>query len=66
MRRWVMVMGVLLLARCSGPQSALEPAGRGAERIAELFWYMTAGALIIWLVVIGFVIYAMRARPESR
>ena len=66
MRRWVMVIGTLLLTRCSGPQSALEPAGRGAERIAELFWWMAAGALIIWFVVIGFGIYAMYARPESR
>jgi cytochrome c oxidase subunit 2 len=55
-----------LLTCCSGPQSALEPAGRGAERIAELFWYMAAGALIICFVVIGFAIYAMRAQPESR
>ncbi len=29
--------GMLLLAGCSGPQSALDPAGRGAERIADLF-----------------------------
>jgi cytochrome c oxidase subunit 2 len=55
----------LLLAGCGGPQSALDPAGRGAERIADLFWGMAAGALVIWLAVVSLAIYAMRARPES-
>jgi cytochrome c oxidase subunit 2 len=64
--RWIVVIGALLLAGCSGPQSALEPAGRGAERIAEIFWGMAAGASLIWLAVVGFAIYAMRAPPEWR
>jgi cytochrome c oxidase subunit 2 len=38
---------------CGGSQSALDPAGRGAEQIAELFWWMTAGAMVIWLAVVG-------------
>jgi cytochrome c oxidase subunit 2 len=63
--RWITVISALLLAGCSGPQSALEPAGRGAERIAELFWWMTAGASLIWLAVVGFAIYAMRTQSES-
>ena len=29
------------LAGCSGQQSALDPAGREAEQIARLFWWMT-------------------------
>jgi cytochrome c oxidase subunit 2 len=57
--------GALWLAGCDGPQSALDPAGRGAARIANLFWGMAAGAGIIWLAVIGLAIYAMRVRPES-
>jgi cytochrome c oxidase subunit 2 len=63
--RWVVSAGALLLAGCGGPQSALDPAGRGAERIADLFWWMTAGAVIIWLAVIGLAFYAVRARPEA-
>ena len=63
--RWVVSAGALLLAGCGGPQSALDPAGRGAERIAELFWWMAAGAVIIWLAVVGLAIYAMRARPGA-
>jgi cytochrome c oxidase subunit 2 len=57
--------GPLVLAGCIGPQSALDPAGRGAERIADLFWWMTAGAIVIWLAVIGLTFYAIRVRPEA-
>jgi cytochrome c oxidase subunit 2 len=60
-----MSTGALLLAGCGGPQSALDPAGRGAESIADLFWWMTAGAILIWLAVIGLAFYAVRARPEA-
>lgn len=58
-------MGSLLLASCSGPQSALEPAGRGAERIADLFWWMAVGAGVIWLLVVGLALHATRFRSES-
>lgn len=57
--------GVLLLAGCSGSQSALDPAGRGAERIADLFWWMAAGAVIIWCLVVGLALHATRFRSES-
>ena len=63
--RWVVSAGALVLVGCRGPQSALDPAGRGAERIAELFWWMATGAGIIWLAVVGLAIYAMRARPGA-
>ncbi len=61
--RWIVPAGALLLAGCGGPQSALEPAGRGAETIARLFWWMAAGGAVIWLAVIGLSIYAFRAQP---
>ena len=51
------------LAGCSGPQSALAPAGVDAERIARLFWWMAAGAVLIWLAVIALAVYAVRVRP---
>jgi cytochrome c oxidase subunit 2 len=62
---WVLSASALLLVGCGGPQSTLDPAGRGAENIAELFWWMTAGAILIWLAVIGLSFYAMRVRPEA-
>lgn len=56
---------IVALAGCAGPQSTLDPAGRGAEQIAEIFWWMTAGGVVIWLVTIGLAIYAARSRPQT-
>jgi cytochrome c oxidase subunit 2 len=41
------------------PQSALDPAGKQAEELATLFWWMTAGTVLIWLAVIGIALYAV-------
>jgi cytochrome c oxidase subunit 2 len=57
-------LGALALAGCGGPQSALAPAGRGAERIADLFWWMSAGAGLIWLAVVGLAIYTIHLEHE--
>jgi cytochrome c oxidase subunit 2 len=62
----IVLIGALLGAGCSGVQSTLEPASREAERIAHLFWVMTAGAVVVWLAVIALAIYAARAAPERR
>jgi cytochrome c oxidase subunit 2 len=53
------------LAGCSGAQSALDPAGRESARIAHLFWFLAAGAAVIWLALLGLTFCAVRARPES-
>jgi cytochrome c oxidase subunit 2 len=53
-----------LLAACHGPQSALEPAGRGATRIAELFWWMTIGGSAIFVAFMALSIYALRSGRE--
>lgn len=53
----------VVLAGCSGQQSALAPAGEGAERLASLFWVMLGGAAVIWAVVVGAAVYASRVRP---
>jgi cytochrome c oxidase subunit II len=47
---------------CAGPQSALMPAGRDAERIDHLFTVMTVGALLVWCAVVAIAVYAMRTR----
>jgi cytochrome c oxidase subunit II len=59
------LLSVWFTLSCRGVQSALAPAGREAERLAELFWWMTGGAVVVWLVTIGLALYAVRARPES-
>jgi cytochrome c oxidase subunit II len=56
-------MCALALAGCSGAQSALDPAGRQAERVADLFWWMTAGSAVVWIAVVGLAVYAVRAGP---
>lgn len=49
---------------CDGPQSSLEPAGRDAAHIAELFWLMTIGAVVIWVVVVALALHALYAKRE--
>jgi cytochrome c oxidase subunit 2 len=63
----VLSAGVMAISGgCGGPQSALEPGGRGAEDIAALFWWMTGGAILVWLGVVALTIYAIRTRPVAR
>jgi cytochrome c oxidase subunit 2 len=50
---------------CAGAQSALDPAGAAAEEIADLFWGMTIGSLVIWIAVVALAVYASYARAES-
>lgn len=62
---WSSLTALPLLAGCDGPQSALQPAGVGAEQIAQLFWWMTAVGILIWVLVIGFAVYATHINLES-
>lgn len=55
-----------MLSACEGPQSALAPAGRGAEVLAGLFWWMAIGAAIIWVLVLGLGVYAIRVKPGPK
>jgi cytochrome c oxidase subunit 2 len=64
-RFWLGAFTLWLAGGCGGAQSALAPAGRGAERIAEIFWWMTAGAVLIWIAVIVLAIWAAIISPES-
>lgn len=62
-----LVVCTLMLCGCEGPQTTLLPAGVAAERILELFWWLTGGAVIIWTIVIGLAVYAIRnTRPHNR
>lgn len=60
----LIVASAIFLPGCSGIQSALDPAGRAAEDIAELFWGMTIGAGIIWALMVALVGYAIYSRRE--
>lgn len=53
MARVVLLGAVLATSACAGIQSSLAPAGREAERIAQLYWWMAAGAIVIWLGVVA-------------
>lgn len=54
------VLILLHVSGCSGRQSALAPAGRGAQEISTLFWLMLVVGTMIWLGMIGLAIYSVR------
>jgi cytochrome c oxidase subunit 2 len=56
---------LLPLCACEGVQSALDPAGRDAEILADLFWVMFWGAIVIWFFVAGLAVFLTRLRPEA-
>jgi cytochrome c oxidase subunit II len=64
--RLLVCSGTVLLSACGGLQSSLSPAGREAERIAALFWWMTAGAVVAWLAVIALAVYYFQRPITSR
>ncbi|MEH6566372.1 MAG: cytochrome c oxidase subunit II [Halopseudomonas sp.] len=59
------LLAAALLGGCEGGQSALHPAGRGAEDIAQLFWWMWIGGALIWAAVMAIAFYVTQARPEA-
>jgi cytochrome c oxidase subunit II len=64
-RAAIAVISSLLFSSCTGPQSTLEPAGREAGLVANLFWTMAAGAIVVWVSVIALAIFAYRADPQQ-
>jgi cytochrome c oxidase subunit 2 len=63
--RFVPLILALACGGCGGAQSALDPAGEGAEKIADLFWWMTGGALVIWAVMVALAIHAIWSRRDA-
>jgi cytochrome c oxidase subunit 2 len=45
--------------------SALNPAGSPADGIALLFWWMTAGGIVIWIGILALAFYVVRAAPND-
>lgn len=60
---WLALCG--LLAGCDGPQSALQPAGEEADRIASLFWWMLGAGTVVWLVMIALAAHSVRSSAEG-
>lgn len=64
----VMLAVVVALAGCSGAQNALNPAGVQAGRIYSYFWFILILATLVYLIVMGIVLYAAfrrRFREEA-
>jgi cytochrome c oxidase subunit 2 len=64
--RWAGVLAVLFGFGCSGPQSSLDPAGKGAQQIADLFWWMLSGTVVIWAGVVALTYSAIRGRASKQ
>src|SRR5690554_2290206 len=56
----------LLLAGCAGPRSIIDPAGSSAQRIAEIWWVMFTGAMVIWIAVVAFILIALLRGENTR
>jgi cytochrome c oxidase subunit 2 len=66
--RYASALAGLLVAGCKQDMSAVNPAGPQAERISDLTWYLTATGSAVFLVVLGFLAYAVwrgRRRTEN-
>jgi cytochrome c oxidase subunit 2 len=50
---------------CSGIKSALDPAGLEAHKVAQLFWVMVISGSLIWLAVVGLLVYAAHRKSGS-
>jgi cytochrome c oxidase subunit 2 len=48
-----------------GLQSALDPAGREAAGILEIFLWMAGGTAIVWLAVVVFAFWCGRVQPQK-
>lgn len=55
----------LLLSGCSGVQSVLDTAGKDASVLADLFWILLAGSIVLWLLMNGLFFYVTRIEPRE-
>src|SRR5437588_6186079 len=56
----------LLFSGCAGIQSSLDPAGPQSLRISRLWWFLFGTCAVVFVLVIGFLIYAViRARRQG-
>jgi cytochrome c oxidase subunit II len=50
---------VMAATACSGFQSVLDPKGPRAEAVSKLHWTLVGVATVVYVIVIGFLIYAL-------
>lgn len=58
------VVCMSLLTGCGGPQSALEPAGADAARVADLWWLLFAIATVVMASVTSLLLVALFRRRQ--
>src|SRR5205814_6565544 len=62
----VSVLATVLLASCSGGSpSVLSPDGPSADRVAGLWWLMFSIAMVVLLIVLGFMLVAVLRRRAT-
>ena len=58
-------LAVGLLAACATAPAAVDPRGPRAAQIAEIWWVSLAAATVVFVLVMGLLLYALfRPRPE--
>jgi cytochrome c oxidase subunit 2 len=60
------LLAVLLLAGCSGWQSALDPHSGAATHLANLFWFFTLVCGLVWIAVVGALALVLLRRRKER
>jgi cytochrome c oxidase subunit II len=65
MRMPLAAIACAFLTGCTGVQSVLDPAGVDAEKLAALFEFMLAGAILLWLFMNGLMIYVWRINGRA-
>ena len=63
-KRYLLLWAVVLLAACTGPQSALDPAGPSAESIHRLGIVLWIGATLVTLLVVVLMLVPFLPRRE--
>src|SRR5256714_6494099 len=59
-RRMTPLLVTSILVACSGFQSALDPKGPKAEAISHLNWFLVVTSAVVYVVVIGALLFALR------
>ncbi len=58
-----LLIGLIVLASgCAGSQSTFRDAGTEAQKISQLFYWMVGGAVIIWSLVTGLLLFALKTK----
>ena len=63
--RWTPLAAVVVLSGCGGLQSSLDPHGAESATVANLFWIMVVSGALIWVGVIGILLFAVSRRKAS-